>query len=94
MIDISRYSSLQKLLGIAAYVQRFIMHLLGSMDFCTLVTISEIKCAWYNWIQQIQEDSFSAELQSLLNAGNDRNVYVCMYIYSVHIKKLQCVYIK
>ena len=74
-IDCSRYSRLEVLLHVTAYVLRFIHQVrknpLGDTSNLALTAV-EIKCAENSWIHSIQSLAFSCEIQYLLKPTGTR----------------------
>jgi len=70
IINIAKYSSLQRLLAVTAYVLRFTQHL--SNNTVRHLTPSELTRASMKWLQAIQQEVFSEEIANLQKQPQNR----------------------
>ncbi|CAL1294095.1 unnamed protein product [Larinioides sclopetarius] len=69
-IDIDKYSTLEKLLRVTAWVRRFVYNAKAdSLKFCGPLCASELQEALYSWIKATQLKHFELEVKQLLSKG-------------------------
>ena len=69
VMDIAKYSSLQRLLAVTAYVLRFTQHPNNTVRH---LTPSELTTAKLKWVQAIQHEVFSEEITNLQSRSRNR----------------------
>lgn len=86
VVDIKRFSSLQQLIGVAAFVKRFIHNTHKSKaSFYGQLRVSELNIARATWIKECQSVSYSKELQYLQSkTGRPLNLIKKLRLFVKH----------
>ena len=74
IIDLSKYSTLSKLLNVIGYVLRFVINLKHpTAKQIGPLTVKELSTAKFKWIFNCQQQQFSREIQHLRSDSHTRN---------------------